>query len=696
MSYLDRTRKTFVRGAVLAGIGTALLLMVLNYFGALDWLEDDAYDTRMSLSARPNSGDPSIVILDVDDPSFTVFKDLFGRWPPTRVVWSETVKYVSRGKPRAMVFDVMFSGDDSGFGKQTGPEVDNAFAENMKAAGNVVIGFTISPPGKNKIELASEAPLMKQWELLDRDSVTAVQGRGTSLGTNDHPLNYPLNTPADALAAAAAGIGSTNVDLDDDGKIRHMSLELVVGSHAYNSLFMRTVRLLNQQEDSTRWLAHGFRLNRNSPPIPLGTKGNGKDSLLLRWHGNRHAGECVTQTCKPGEFPYERIPYWNIICSIAPKQCPPNVKTVPPEYFRDKIVILGASAVGSYENHPTPVAEAVPGFVAHATAIDNFLHNDVIRPAPSWLPPILIVVMSAVGVLILIFFRSTSADVALVLAAIGLYCAISYVLFAGWNFWLPTAAPLVTFVISYISCGAVRFATTGRELRRTRGTLNRYVSPQLVGYVLDHLDEINLAGEKRELTIFFSDVRNFTTMTEQSDPVELIALLNDYLTAMTEIIFKHDGIVDKFIGDGILAYWGAFTPSKNHALLAARAALEMTRRLEELNREWQAAGRQPIAIGIGLNTGEVIFGNVGSGKKVEFTVIGDAVNLASRLEGLNKQFGTSIIISEATRVRLGDAAVVRPLGGVQVKGKTVETTVYELRWLDLTAPQPLTERASAD
>ena len=165
---------------------------------------------------------------------------------------------------------------------------------------------------------------------------------------------------------------------------------------------------------------------------------------------------------------------------------------------------------------------------------------------------------------------------------------------------------------------------------------------------------------------------------------------------MTEIIFKHDGIVDKFIGDGILAYWGAFTPGKNHALLAARASLEMTRRLEELNREWQSVGRQPISIGIGLNTGDVIFGNVGSGKKIEFTVIGDAANLASRLEGLNKQFGTSIIISESTRSRLGDAAVVRALGGVQVKGKTVETQVYELQWLDSTAPQRLVQKVSAD
>jgi adenylate cyclase len=705
MAYLERTRKNFVRGAALAAIGTALLGIALHYLGALDWLEDDTYDTRMSLSAKPNTGDPNIVILDVDDPSFEVLKQQFGRWPPTRLVWSETVKYLSRANPRAIVFDIMFAGYESDFEKKTdhgivkfsGEEIDNKFAASMQAANNVVLAFTISRPGENKTEFADDASLRARWKLLDGDSIPKVKERGTFIGAKDDPVDYPLNTPLDPLAPAAAGLGSANVYLDDDGKIRHMPLELVVGSHAYNSLFMRTVRLLDKQEDSTRWVARGFHMNGNSPVVPLGTNGNGKDSLLLRWHGNRNSGECATGKCKPGEFPYERIPYWNILCSFAPpEQCDASVQRFPAEYFRGKIVIIGASAVGSYENHPTPLAEAVPGFIAHATAIDNFLHDDVIRPAPSWLSPILIVLMSAAGALILILFRSRSADVLLVLAAIVFYCGVSYVLFARWNFWLPTAAPLVTLLISYISCGAVRFATTGRELRRTRGTLDRYISPQLVGYVLNHLEEINLAGEKRELTIFFSDVRNFTTMTEQSDPVELIALLNDYLTAMTEIIFKHDGIVDKFIGDGILAYWGAFTPGKNHALLAARAALEMTRRLEELNRQWQAAGRQPIAIGIGLNTGEVIFGNVGSGKKVEFTVIGDAVNLASRLEGLNKQFGTSIIISESTRVRLGDAAVVRGLGGVQVKGKTVETKVYELRWLDLTAPQPLTEKASAD
>jgi len=213
------------------------------------------------------------------------------------------------------------------------------------------------------------------------------------------------------------------------------------------------------------------------------------------------------------------------------------------------------------------------------------------------------------------------------------------------------------------------------------------MAPQLVEYVMSNIDGLQLNGAKRELTILVSDVRNFTTLTERSDPLQLIALLDEYFAAMTEIIFRHNGIVDKFIGDGILAYWGAFTPAVNHAAEAAQTALEMIARVEELNREWAAQGREQIAIRIGVNTGTVIFGNIGSGKKIEFTVIGDAVNVAARLEGLNKEFDTSIMVSQSTQERIAGQAKMRALGGYKVKGKTVETTVYELQAWNATGVQ---------
>ena len=290
-----------------------------------------------------------------------------------------------------------------------------------------------------------------------------------------------------------------------------------------------------------------------------------------------------------------------------------------------------------------------------------------------------ILAMAALGSGILIRIRHGWWALLALAVTTAFYIAICFVSFGTAHFWMPMVSPLGALAVSYVGSGAVRYTTTGRELRRTRGTLDRYVAPQLVDYVLEHINDVNLAGEKRELTIFFSDVRNFTTLTEGTPPMELIALLNEYLAAMTETIFKYEGIVDKFIGDGILAHWGAFTPGKNHALLAAQASLEMLQRLEELNKKWESEGRKQLAIGIGLNTGDVIFGNVGAGKKIEFTVIGDAVNLAARLESLTKEYKTLIIISEFTLAKLGNMAAVEPLGGVKVKGKTVETQIYALQ-----------------
>jgi len=255
-----------------------------------------------------------------------------------------------------------------------------------------------------------------------------------------------------------------------------------------------------------------------------------------------------------------------------------------------------------------------------------------------------------------------------------LYFGASAFVFYRQHFVLPVVAPALALIFAHGSASAARYATTGRELRQTRRVLERYVAPQLVDYIMSNLSALQLSGTKRELTILISDVRNFTTMTEKADPEELIHLLNDYLEAMTEIIFKHNGIVDKFIGDGILAYWGAFTPDKNHAEQASLAALEMIEQLKILNGRWQKEGKEPISIGIGINTGKVVFGNIGKGKKIEFTVIGDAVNFAAKLEKHNKDEKTRALVDANTYALAERQGYVppavrerrtgRPVGGV--------------------------------
>jgi adenylate cyclase len=316
-----------------------------------------------------------------------------------------------------------------------------------------------------------------------------------------------------------------------------------------------------------------------------------------------------------------------------------------------------------------------------ATALDNLLHDQGVSRAPSAVTLALILLLGALPGIAVASSRGVTPPLAVTVGTLGVYGAACFHFYAR-SLWLPMAAPMLGVALSFTANTAYRYFAVDRELLRTRGTLERYVSPQLVRYVMDHLDSFRFDGQKRKLTIFFSDVRGFTTLTEKSDPVTLLKQLNEYLEAMTDIIFRYDGIVDKFIGDGIMAHWGAFTPEKPNAELAARASLEMMAKLADLNKNWEAAGLPPLDIGIGLNTAEVIFGNVGTGKKLDFTAIGDGVNLAARLEGANKEYKTHIIVSEATLRELGGAARVTPLGSIVVKGKTKAVEIFELHALD--------------
>ncbi len=642
--YRSQTQWTFQRAALAAALVCALVVLGLSRTRAFDWLESGAYDARVRWAADPAAADKSIVIIDIDNASFDELKDKLGRWPWTRRVWTEVVRYTARGKPRVIVFDAIFGGSESA-------DVDAEFARVMSESGNVVLSLSFSYTEER--ELVSEEALRRKLALLSRDSAPAPPGQpGEHLALNQ----LVLNVPNDELAHAAAGLGSVVFIPDPDGSVRRVALNFLMEGRAYPSLALRTAQIVQGR--------------RQVPKVPL----DGQGRMVLLWHGAARQDATTS---------YRRIPLWQLICSIYPAQCgDEKVEKFSPEFFRDKIVLVGASAASIYDVRPTPFGETDPGFIAHATAVDNLLHGEAMRPAPGWFPPLAVLLMALAGARILLRILSTLGGAGALAVVLAGYAGGNYLAFARAHLWLPLVAPVAALVLSYVSSAAIRYATTGRELRRTRGTLDRYISPALVDYVLENLETVELGGQKKELTILFSDVRNFTTLTESADPTELIKLLNEYLEAMTEIIFKYDGIVDKFIGDGIMAYWGAFTPGRNHALLASQASLEMLERLAELNRRGESEGRKTIAIGIGLNTGEVIFGNVGSGKKIEFTVIGDPVNLAARLESLNKEFKTSIIISEFTRLELGDAARVRSLGGVKVKGKTVETMVFELQGLD--------------
>jgi adenylate cyclase len=626
------------------------LFCALDLTGRLEWLENRSSDWRTVATLDPAKADHDIVFVDIDNASFReITAALDQRWPWTRRLWTEVVNYLAPGRPKLILFDILFSGPE--------PEADPGFAAAMRAAGNVALPFAFTR-AEVETELKTSPPEQARIALA-----------GSNPGVELKRSEWILNLPNPLFSSVMAGSGSNLGNADPDGVTRRLPLVLRYDARDWATYWLAAARMLKGGG------AAGFKDGEfEAPPIRLPADARG--NYIVRWRGTPLTA-------------YRRIPLYQIVCSMHPDMCDKSVTRHAASEFKGKIVFIGASAGGSYEVRPTPVSETAPGMFVLATALDNLLHNDAIRRTPEWVTIILIVLLASLPAWSVATSRSLTLPMAVTFGALALYGGACFLLYSHGT-WIPMSAPMLAAAVSFSGNTAYRYLTVDRELSRTRGTLERYVSPQLVRYVMDNLESFRFDGQKRKLTVLFSDVRSFTTLTEKSDPVRLLKQLNEYLEAMTDIIFRYDGIVDKFIGDGIMAHWGAFTPDRPNALLAARAALEMLDRLAELNRQWEAAGFPALDIGVGLNTGEVIFGNVGAAKKLDFTAIGDGVNLAARLESENKVFKTHIIISESTLAELGEAAQVNPLGSVVVKGKTVGVQIFELKALVESGATPTT------
>ena len=258
------------------------------------------------------------------------------------------------------------------------------------------------------------------------------------------------------------------------------------------------------------------------------------------------------------------------------------------------------------------------------------------------------------------------------------YLMASQKLFVQKGIWLNAVYPLLTMVIVYTAVTLYRYIVEEREKRKIRGAFSFYVTPSVVNEMLKNPDKLKLGGDKKELSVLFSDIRGFTTLAEEMEPEALVNLLNEYLTEMTDIVFEFDGLLDKYIGDAVMAVWGAPLEQTDHPERACRTALKMLDRLTKMQQQWEAEGTPRLDIGIGVNTGPMVVGNMGSERRFDYTVMGDSVNLASRLEGINKEYGTQVVISEFTYERVKDDFFCRELDAVRVKGRAKPAKIYEL------------------
>ena len=670
-------------------------------FSFINRLELDALDLRFRIRpSRYTHPDPHIIIVDIDQRS----QEVLGRWPFSRAHFAHALDALREDGAKVVAFDVTFSKPDETAapirelrrtvsesqkeGGQVDPRVledldrlskeydgDQQFARAIERFGNVVLGnfFLYSESdlkGVDNKTLDRYANILADFPFPQvraanartgqRDLMRLIESFAEPYGLLPKGTQANVEVLSDALRKGHGATGFFNVEPDPDGVVRHSLLVLPYGRSQnfedwdlYGSLDVQAVRLflgLAEQQTVLDFSETGVTALEFGPSLVVQPDAIGR--MMINYQGGVNT------------YPYVSI------ADVVGRKFSPGT-------FRGKIVLVGASATGIGDLRSTPFAGInYPGVEVHANVIDNILNRYFLLHGANQVALDL--------VFIFLFGVPTGLWLALakprwllfgLLLLVPFGAGLWYAFLHGW--WLNFIVPSGTLVANVGAVAVYRALVEEKEKRKVRGAFQQYLSPEVIRRLLENPNLVK--PKKTEITVMFSDIRGFTSISEKLDAQELAALLNEYLTDMTQIVFRHNGTLDKYIGDAVMAFWGAPFEEPGHATHACHAALEMIARLKEMQKKWSAEGRARLEIGVGLNTGVASVGNMGSELRYGYTALGDTVNLSSRLEGLNKEYGTHILLSENTYSTVEDANLVfRELDLIRVKGKLQPVALYEL------------------
>jgi adenylate cyclase len=631
----------------------------------LQTIELKTYDWRLTRTANPLSARQDIALVEIDEYSLRNLEPNAGRWPWPRVVHSSLVDYLARAKPKLIAYDVDFAEADARVGFQyggdtwSGAESDQAFADSIKAAGNVLLlaNATFEGVSTGAHALPDQGYRMDQPGVVERRTV------------------FP---PAPKLAEAAAGFGHNLFVLDADGPIRHTVPFVRSGGKAIPSLGLAAaLRAGGVGPGDVKLDAATMKLGAGGMPLAWRRIETPDGSTQYLWGLINFRGPAL----RPGQVVHTYPTYSMFDLLLSDEQLAAGVKPkVDPAVFRDKLVFVGVTASGLFDVFETPFSTGkMSGIQIHAAVADDVLSNRFMWPESPRVTMAAVLLMALLVGITATTWPAWWATVAVAAGVAAFAAAGTWLL--GRGYWLNVTQPTLASSLSLFGGVAYQYFVEGREKRKMKRLFGQYVSKDVYDQLVANPDLARLGGQRRQMTVLFSDIRGFTTVSERGEPEDIVQLLNEYFTSMVGIVFKHRGTIDKFVGDMVMALFGAPLDDPQHAEHAVDAALEMIAELQRLNERWHAEGRPALDIGIGINTGPMIAGNIGSDAIMSYTVIGDAVNLGSRLESLNKQYGTRIIISEATRDSLPPRYALKALGDVVVKGKTRPVAIYEVAGL---------------
>jgi adenylate cyclase len=663
-------------------IGLTFIVLILFGFGIaiFELIELKTYDLRFRARGIKQPS-PEIILAVIDEKSL----DIEGRWPWPRSKIAKFIDILSQDGAKVIGFDIGFIEPDENsrlqllnqleqtieklqikeerlttFLQESKTEADNdlVLAEAIKRSNaRIVLGYWFYMEQAFLNYEIKQDEIDRQLRLID-NSRYPITLKKPDVYIDPFITAYAPEANLEILSAAAKSSGYLNhvPDLDGDsrdGIVRSFSLILKCGQEIYAPLSIQCIwNYLDQPQLMVKVASYGIDIQMGDRLIPTDERGR----VLLNFLG-----------------PEKTFPYYSISDILQ--------NNFPKGTFANKIVITGATALGLGDTVNTPFSSTAeyPGPEVHATIIDNILKNDYLYK-PQWTKIYDVMAIVILGLLTGFIIQRLGALKGVLFAA-GLF--IIHILAARWFFihlhlWVNIVYPLLALSLIYTSLTLYRYITEERERKKIRGAFSYYVSSSVVNEMLKSPDKLKLGGDKKDLSVLFSDIRGFTTISEGMTPEDLVHLLNEYLTVMTDIVFKYDGTLDKYIGDALMAVYGAPLDQTDHPIRACHSALDMMKGLKQLNEKWIQEGKNPLDIGIGINTGMMMVGNMGSDQRFDYTVMGDAVNLGSRLEGANKAYKTNILISDTTYERVKNEFVCMELDSVRVKGKIRPVKVFQL------------------
>jgi len=706
--------------------------------GLFNFLEYKLYDPRINLFANRSLKSQDIILVLLDQYSLEWGRQERGwGWPWPREAYAELVDYMNLGQAKSVVFDILFS-EPSIYTNIRQDEIIESVLKtrdvtrSASAAGDTQTALRLSMEAFDRIEelrgrqddasfaaaaarygkvvqgvnLSSQTGDVYAWPSNLNKPLFKTDSFGSTISKFDIVNDYPgeavmvhAQFPIEELGNTAAVVGAFTSRPDSDGIIRRNRLFTVFDGKAVPGLAAASL-LASGYANTISYDAKKKLIRWGDFIIPVDDEGK----TLLRFRGDpitRYPQYSLSQILQSSDYIAGKT-------SIAPKDF------LEPKDFTGAYVFVGVYAPGLFDIFPSPISPTYPGMGVHVTMLDNLLMGDFITKAPDWVAFLIIVGAVILMVALVLYSGRIVATVGgLVLSFAAIVTAGFLAFNLGW--WVPMAAPIAATLLAYLTATLYSYATEGKDKRFIKNAFSRILSPKVIDQIIADPSKLKLGGEKRKMTAIFTDIQRFSSISSElqdqygeDGPKALVNLLNLYLTEMSNVVLANGGTIDKYEGDAIIGFFGAPAWMEDHAARACRSAILMKRReMEIVGSVMKPDGEffkpltrlienrairklRPLYTRLGINTGDMVVGFMGTPAKMDYTIMGNAVNLAARLEGVNKQYDThGILISEYTKDQIGDEFVVRPLSRVTVVGIPVPLRLFELLELKSGAPQSM-------